>query len=225
MPQSRTPLKTKFEAPKPAPRPELETFDFLEQGSEDWLKIRAGLATASEFQNLMRANGKDSKTRRTYQNRLAAEIITGEPTPTYTNADMERGKEWEPEARNLYSMLTGRDLKQIGFMRRGRVGCSPDSLIEGEKVALEVKTQKAELLIDRHREIGDGVPPEYYAQCQGIIWIADLDAVDLMVYSRKLPVWIRTVHRDQPYIDKLASEVDEFLVELDQLVKFLRGLR
>jgi len=207
------------------PRPDLEVFDILEQGTEEWFKLRAGLVTASEFQNLMRSNGKDSKTRRTYMNKLAAELVTGEPCPTYTNADMERGKEWEPEARALYTMLTGRELKRVGFMRRGKVGCSPDSLIEGEKIALEVKTQKAELLIDRHREMGEAIPPEYYAQCQGIIWIADLQAVDLMIYSRKLPVWIRTAHRDEPYIAKLSTEVDDFLAELEQVVRFLWSLR
>ncbi len=44
----------------------------------------------------MRAKGKGdngtSAERTTYINKLAGEIITGEPMETYTNANMERGK-------------------------------------------------------------------------------------------------------------------------------------
>src|SRR5207244_1211176 len=101
------------------------------QNSPEWLMRRLGLPTASVFDTIM-AKGRDggpSKTRRTLMFKLAGETMTGLPAENYSNGYMERGHEWEPEARNLYAMITGNQLEQVGFLRRGNVGASPDSLI------------------------------------------------------------------------------------------------
>ena len=81
----------------------LEIVD-CEQGSEAWFRARMGIPTASEFATVM-AKGRDggaSKTRAKYMRQLAGEIITGEPMESYSNGHMERGKEWEPDARDAY---------------------------------------------------------------------------------------------------------------------------
>jgi len=59
----------------------------VEQGSEEWFKVRAGMPTASEFATVMASGrgGGDSKTRRTYMLKLAGEILTGEPKENYSN--------------------------------------------------------------------------------------------------------------------------------------------
>src|SRR5437879_13785053 len=98
-----------------------------EQNSEEWLRARAGIPTASQFATVL-AKG-EGKTRRTYMLKLAGEIITGEPMENFTNEHTERGHEQEPEARDLYAFQTGEGLYRVAFIRDGRKGASPDCLI------------------------------------------------------------------------------------------------
>ncbi len=111
-----------------------------DQGSETWFQSRLGIPTASEFSTVL-AKGKDggkSLTRKTYLMKLAGEILTGEPMESYSNQHMERGKEQEAEAREAYELMKDVDCQQVGFIRNGDRGCSPDSLI-GSEGALEIK--------------------------------------------------------------------------------------
>ena len=52
---------------------------------------------------------------------------------------MERGRLQEDDARRLYAFMADVDPVRVGFIRAGRRGCSPDSLI-GEDGGLEIKT-------------------------------------------------------------------------------------
>src|SRR4051812_4435301 len=103
----------------------------MDQGSPEWFAARAGIPTASMFATVMASgkNGGESKGRRTYMLKLAGEIITGEPMDNYSNGHMERGHVMEPEARDLYSFMTDAEPELVGFIRNGRKGASPDSLI------------------------------------------------------------------------------------------------
>ena len=78
-------------------RPVLQSLDVLKEISGRW---RRGIPTASEFAAIM-SNGRgkaESLTRRTYLNKLAGEIITGEAMEQATTFHMERGKIMEAEA-------------------------------------------------------------------------------------------------------------------------------
>ena len=120
-----------------------------EQGTPEWHAARLGIPTASEFKTLLgiKKDAREKVTRRTYLLKLAGEIITGEPTESYSNDHMDRGKFMEAEARDLYSFSCDADPQQVGFIRNGQKGCSPDSLI-GDKGMLEIKTKLPHLLID-----------------------------------------------------------------------------
>lgn len=197
-----------------------------EQGSEEWFRARMGIPTASEFACVMRTKGRgeggESKERRTYLHKLAGEILTGEPMSSYSNADMERGKIQEDEARDLYSLTAGVDPDRVGFIRSGNAGCSPDSLI-GADGGLEIKCALAHIQIDRL--LRDELPPEHRAQVQGNIWLADRQWWDFVSYSPKLPLFVKRVPRDDGYIAQLAGAVKAFNEELDALVSSIRGIR
>lgn len=188
-----------------------------EQNSEEWYRARAGMPTASEFSTVM-AKG-EGKIRRTYMLKLAGEILTGEPMESYSNAHMERGKLMEAEARNLYSFMTDNEPRQVGFIRNGPKGCSPDSLI-GNDGMLEIKTKLPHLMIETI--LRDDFPPEHKAQCQGALWVAERDFIDIAIYWPKLPLFTKRAYRDATYISNLASEVDRFNVELAQTVDKIR---
>lgn len=193
-----------------------------EQGTEEWYRARAGIPTASEFSTVM-ASGKgggDSKTRRTYMFKLAGEIVTGELTDGFSNAHMERGKEMEPEARDLYSFMHDADIEQVGFIRNGLKGCSPDSLI-GVAGMLEIKTKLPHLMIDVL--LRDEFPSEHKAQCQGALWVAEREWIDIAVYWPKLPLFVKRAYRDEPYILGLSRAVLDFNEELHGIVERVRA--
>lgn len=199
----------------------LEVID-CDQGSPEWFACRAGIPTASEFHTVMAKGrgGGDSKTRQTYLYKLAGEIITGEPMESYSNAHMERGKVMEDEARSLYEFMADTDCNRVGFIRSGRKGASPDSLI-GANGLVEIKTKLPHLMIETILR-GD-FPPEHKAQCQGQLWVAEREWIDIAVYYPGMPLFVTRATRDEGYIATLAAAVDEFNAELDIVVARVRA--
>lgn len=194
-----------------------------EQGSEEWFRARMGLPTASQFATVM-ARGKgggESLTRRKYMLQLAGEILTGEPMESYSNAHMERGKEMEEQARNLYSFQTNYDLQRVGFIRNGKKGCSPDALVAANGM-VEIKTTLPHLLIDLH--LRGEMPPEHKAQCQGNLWVSGRGWIDICIYWPKMPLFVQRIQRDEQYITSLSAAVDEFNAELADVVERMRRL-
>lgn len=188
-----------------------------EQNSPEWHRARLGIPTASSFDAIM-TPGKtktEQKTRRTYMLKLAGEILTGQPIEMVTTRDMERGHALEPEARDLYTLQAEAKLDRVGFVKRGRVGCSPDSLI-GDDGGLEIKTKAPHLLIDV--TLKDEFPEEHKAQVQGALWITGRKWWDLAVYWPGLPLFVKRVYRDEAYIQTLAAEVERFRTDLDDVV-------
>jgi hypothetical protein len=194
-----------------------------DQGTEEWYAARLGIPTASCFATVM-AKGKDggaSKTRADYMRKLAGELLTGQPMESYSNGHMERGKDWEPDARNLYAFMHDCEPQLVGFIRNGQKGCSPDSLI-GHNGGLEIKGASAHIQVERL--LAGKLPPEHRAQVQGNIWIAEREWWDFTSYCPGLPLFVIREYRDADYIAKLESAVDEFNAELAQIVERIRRM-
>ena len=193
------------------------------QGSESWFQARLGIPTASEFATVLAKgrSGGDSKGRRTYMLKLIGERITGEPAESYTNANMERGKIMEEEARNAYAFMSDSVLVPVGFIRNGDKGCSPDSLVGGDGL-LEIKTKLPHLQIDVL--LRDEMPPEHMAQVQGQIWTAEREWCEFVSYWPKLPLFVKRIYRDEAYIKILSDAIDSFLFELIELETKIKAL-
>jgi len=192
-----------------------------EQNSPEWIACRLGLVTASRFATVMAEGrkGTESKTRAEYMRKLAGEILTGEPMDSYQNAHMERGQIMEDEARGLYCFEQDVEVTRVGFIRNGKMGCSPDSLI-GEDRGLEIKTALAHIQIERLER--NDLPPEHKAQVQGSMLVTGRPFWDFVSYSPKLPLLVITVKRDDGYIANLKGEIARFNAELDGLVERIR---
>lgn len=200
----------------------MQIFD-CDQGSEEWLKARLGVPTASCFATVM-AKGKDggaSKTRADYMRKLAGEILTGQPMDSYSNGHMERGREWEPDARNLYAFMRDCEPQIVGFIRNGNKGCSPDSLI-GKDGGLEIKSAAAHIQVERL--LSNRLPPEHRAQVQGNLWIAEREWWDFTSYCPGLPLLVVREPRDEDYIRSLDAAVNQFNDELAEMVERIRRL-
>ena len=194
------------------------------QNSPEWLQARLGIVTASRMGTVMASgrSGAESKTRRSYMLQLAGEIITGEPAETFSNTHMERGHVMEPEARDNYAFMHDVEPQLVGFIRNGDKGASPDSLV-GNNGLLEIKTKLPALLIDCLLRKPDDFPPEHKAQCQGALWVAEREWIDLAIYYPKMPLVVFRAHRDAKFIADLASAVRQFNEELHETVERVRA--
>ena len=196
----------------------LEIFGEIEQNSDEWFEIRKGLPTSSQFKSIL-AKG-EGKTRKSYMNRLAAEIITGRPGETFSRPELARGHAMEGEARDFYSFLTNSEPERIGFARNGKKGSSPDSLI-GNNGLLEIKTQRGDLLIETITR--NEFPSEHVAQVQGQLWVMEREWCDIIVYWPSMPPFIKRAYRDSFFISKLSAAIDQFNEELAELVERIKG--
>lgn len=194
----------------------MQVFD-CDQNSAEWMQARCGIPTASAFKDVL-AKG-EGKVRKTYMLKLAGEIITGQPTDSYSNAHMERGHEMEDEARQLYAFSNAVEPISVGFIRNGNVGCSPDSLI-GESGGVEIKTALPHIQIDRI--LRGTLPSEHRAQVQGTLWVTEREWWDFVSYWPGLPMFTIRVSRDEEYIKTLADEVERFNEELAGVVEQVR---
>lgn len=191
------------------------------QGSPEWFAARLGIPTASKFATVM-ASGKgggESLTRAKYMRELVGERITGAAQEGFKNAHMERGNAMEAEARDLYAFVHDEPLTQVGFIRNGDKGCSPDSLA-GKRGLVEVKTELPDLLIETLT--ADRVPPRHIPQCQGNLWVAEREWLDLIVYWPKMPLFVKRIYRDEAYIAAMSKAVSIFNEELADMEATVR---
>lgn len=197
----------------------IEIFE-MDQNSDDWHKARLGIPTSSSFAKVM-AKG-DGKTRSKYMRQLAGELLIGEPMQTYHNKHMDHGHEIEPQAKAAYELLTDRQINNVGFIRNGRKGASPDGLVGSDGV-VEIKRQLPDILIETHQK--DKVPSTHIAQIQGQMWVAEREWVDFLAFFPGMPMFTKRIYRDESYISNMAVEVGKFINDLDEVVHHMKSIQ
>ena len=188
-----------------------------EQLSPEWYQARAGVPSASNFDKLITSKGDTSKQRTKYMYTLAGESIIGNKEETYSNAAMQRGIELENEAREMYELITGQEVVQVGFCMNDKkeYGCSPDGLI-GEDGLIEIKcpilSTQVEYLLKKQ------LPTTYYQQTQGQLFITGRKWLDFVSYYPGMnPLTVR-VEPDLEFHKKLAIELNLFVAELKEII-------
>ena len=188
----------------------------VKQGGSDWLRLRAGIPTASEFLKIITPTGKASSQANRYCCDLIAERILGRPLESYVSLAMERGSELESEAIAAYEFERSLDTYVVGFVTddEQRWGASPDRLV-GDDGLLEVKCPDAGVhvgyLLMRPAD------RKYYPQIQGQLWITGRKWVDIMSYHPEMPRAIVRVERDEEYLQLLSQAVTCFSRSLDSV--------
>jgi len=193
-----------------------------EQGTPEWFAIKAGVASASNFDKIVTTKGELSKQSTKYLYQLAGERITGIREQGYQSASMERGTQLEDEARRLYSLVTGLSIEQVGFVYlddKKLVGASPDGLV-GSDGLLEIKCPEI------HTQVGylleKCLPMTYFQQVQGQLFVTGRKWCDFVSYYPQLRPLIVRVERDEVFIGKLKTALDSFCDELIAVEKKLR---
>ena len=189
------------------------------QGSPEWFAERLGKLTGSEAQAIS-ANGAGLKT---LVNKLVAERLTGKVENGYTNADMERGKELEEEARNAYELETGNTVTKVGFCKLDDdVGSSPDGLINDDG-GIEIKCFKDSTFVD-YMFTGK-VDTAYEWQCQFNLFVTGRKWWDYVVYNPnfKKSLIIKRLDRDEIAIEKIKTGIETGKAMIKAMMEKLNG--
>lgn len=179
------------------------------QGSTEWLRLRAGIPTASCFDQIVTPGGKPSRSAERYLFTLLAERMMGHPCIEAVTTWMDRGSRAEEEAVSFYELQRDCATVKVGFVTNdvGTIGASPDRFV-GEDGLLEIKVPK------EHTHVlyllKKAVDQAYYPQVQGQLWIAERRWVDVLSYHPEMPPALIRVERDEKFIGLLAAGVAEF---------------
>ncbi len=199
----------------------------VEQRSDEWQKLRCGVATASCFDRIITpATGKPSASAVAYRRELLAEWLTGQPVSIKESGWMQRGTEMEPEARAFYEFEADAEVTETGFVfldERRLIGCSPDGLV-GDDGLVEIKCPAP------HTHVGylidAKLPTAYIPQVQGALWVTGRRWCDFISYHPEMEPLIVRVKRDEGYIAKMAMLIEAFVATMleERQILLSRGL-
>jgi len=198
----------------------------IEQGSDEWLQLRLGVATASNFDKIITTTGKQSATLEKYALKLATDLMLSSPEPSYKNDIMERGNELEPLARQAYQEETFSIVEEIAMFKSdcGNFGYSPDGLV-GEDGLIEIKcplaTTHFQYIIDNK------APIDYWQQLQGGLWVSGRKYIDFVSYHpnfKTKQLFVKRVERDEDYIAKLAELANKTILVRNELLNKMQGV-
>jgi putative phage-type endonuclease len=176
----------------------------MEQKSEEWFKARVGVVTGSRVGAILGCNP--------YQKE---EDVMRDMVREYFGADREftgnvatnHGERMEPVALEFYEYKTGVSVAPTGFVKHDNhdwIGASPDGLI-GLDGGLEIKCPywaKAPYSVLEK--------PSYYAQCQLVMEVCDLQWMDFLCYIDEDNYLLERVDRDEIWFDRHFAKLEEF---------------
>jgi hypothetical protein len=197
----------------------------IDQGSEEWLQLKLGVASASNFDKIITTTGKESESLKKYALQLATELMLETPEPSFKNDVMARGNELEALARETYQEQTFNVVEQITMFKSdcGNFGYSPDGIV-GDNGLVEIKcplaTTHFKYLLDNK------MPSDYWQQVQGGLWVSQrkwIDFVSFNSYFKNKKLFIVRVERDEEYIAKLAELANKVILLRDEYLNKLEG--
>jgi len=181
----------------------------VEQGSKEWFGLRLKYPlTASKAQ----AIGNAGKGLETLIWEKLSEKYSSSEEEGYTNKDLERGIELEPQARSIYELETGNTVTEIGFVTDESIssvgGASPDGLVNDDGL-FETKafTDKKhfQAIVESRKGTSFRVESQYVWQMQMQMLFTGREWCDFVAYNPnyKQSLLIHRVYRDE----KMQNEI------------------
>lgn len=190
----------------------------VEQQSEDWFEVRDLKMTASHAQAIgNQSKGLNSLCKELVRNHLSKK----DNSQKFGNTHTERGNELEPIARNLYSLESGNEVKEVGFIEvvGKNAGCSPDGLI-GTDGGLEIKSPDDTKYFDLL--VGDAeIESAYIWQVQMNLLITKRKWWDLVIYNPNFSKSLITV-RIEPDEEKQKALLEGIEKGQELINKYLK---
>ncbi len=187
----------------------------VRQNSDDWLMLRIGVPTASEFHKIVTPKTlKLSEQSATYMHYLLAEWIFNGPLDTPETDWMIRGRELEDEAVKSYAFEMDCEPEPAGFFMTddGMAGASPDRIVPARNRLLEIKCPSPQVHVGYM--LTRAVDEKYMTQLQGQLWVSGYAGVDIQSYCPGFPTVIIPVERDEKYVGVLSVAVRQFIDRL-----------
>ncbi len=161
--------------------------------------------------------------RQGYMAELVAQIATGLIPEQMSFKQCEWGHEHEDQARAFFELEHGFDVTVPAFIYRDkdkRFGISPDGLIVGKKIGLELKCPFTSKVFVEFATC-DKIKKKYIEQCQYSMWVTGYEAwyfanYDPRIKTKKLH-WV-LIERDQKFMDKYDEAEKNFVHDMDSML-------
>ena len=141
---------------------------------------------------------------------LVAERITDHTEPTPMTADMWRGVDSEPYARDIYSGHYQQAV-ECGFMLREepgwQLGYSPDGLV-GDDGLIEIKAPRAKTHV--RTVLAGEVPAHYMPQLQAGLLVSGRKWIDYVSFSGGMAMYVKRVHPDPAWFAVIEAACRRF---------------
>lgn len=207
----------------------------VQQGAPDWFRLRAGIPTASAFDQIVTPKkGEPAAARYKYACRLIAERLLRWQADSLDQIEhIEDGRRNEPFAVAQLQAVAGIETHRVGFVTTsdGRFGASPDRAIGGtpalavEDGSLSCTVEVKSPSIPRQFEyclLGQG--DAYRCQVQGQLYVAEADKAIWYSYHPRMPACHVETGRDEDFIAKLRDGLERFSDELEEMTERAKGL-
>jgi hypothetical protein len=172
---------------------------WIEQGSDEWDRIRVGRFTASEIWKLIvdpktvadKQAGKLSETALGYVGDKVGEVLTGQCKQQGYAYPLIYGTEKEPEARELFIEKTGFTCEQVGFFTyTDHAGGSPDGFVNDNAI-LEIKcpyesAKQVDYLMLTDQWDLKRMFRDYYWQCQANMMFTERTLCHFVTYDPRM---------------------------------------
>lgn len=190
----------------------------------DWLDVRAGHFTGSDFHQYMGIM-KTGKLSETAKKELYKKILEnfGYRFEQCQTPAMLIGIEREPSAREAYSFIYGKDIQEVGFvdLEKYHAGCSPDGIIYDDdgNIAeiVEIKCPSIETFVSYLDD--EFMKPEYATQCQFNMFITGAKVCHFVVYHPDFNLIVRDIPRDEEAQIKIQTVLENLNDLYDKLYK------
>jgi hypothetical protein len=196
------------------------------QLSPEWFEARRGIPTASNFDRIITPKTmKLASAADDYIAELIAEVFHIGPLSdlqTPMSRAMLHGVDSEPAARAFYSLETGCDVQQVGFITTddGRAGSSPDGLV-GDEGCIEIKCPQGKAHVVYL--LAGGLPSEYRGQVHGNLLVTGLAWCDFLSYCEGLPPLLVRVTADA-FTAALRAALEQFHERYQTALQKIRSL-
>lgn len=192
------------------------------QGTDEWLRLRLGMLTASEMHLVVTAKqlaAANNEKTRTHMYTLASQKVNKWlDGPSYVSEAMERGELDEKDARREYA-LNHAPVVEVGFITTDdhgfTLGCSPDGLV-GDDGGIEIKCPDAK----KHLQtvVFDEIPEEHHLQIQVFLLVTGRAWCDFVSYHSGMHLYVKRMHADPKMQLAIIEAARAFCKRVDETV-------
>lgn len=197
----------------------------ITQGSDQWLRIKHGVLSASVFKNVItpkKLQLSQAANMRIFYDEILSQRIDETIYPNYMSFDMMRGHEDEPYAVQQYAKEYNCETKYCGFIINNTlgfpIGFSPDALV-GDDGLLEVKSRvpkyQIKTILDHIAGRTDEIiPSEYMMQIQAGLFVSGRKWCDFVSFcngNQMVTIRVEPLPVFQEAIENAAIEFEQVL--------------